>query len=138
MAVRALILNNLRWKLTAWLLAMLVWFAIKFAIYKGLSGHSQLLRHQPVAVLKAPNDSRLFHVFPPDVDVVVQAKKELHSGELEVFVNVTTMPLEIDSAYRPVLVHGNDVTNVVSVRESWVRVERFTPADSTTNSPAKP
>jgi hypothetical protein len=130
--------NNFRWKLTALLLAMLAWFAIKFAIYQGVTGRQQVLRHQIVLVLDAPEDPRMFRVQPPYVDVTVQADKELQDGDLEVFVNVSGMPVEVDSAFKEVLVRGKDVAKVISVEPgAFVRVERLTPSNSALAAPLR-
>jgi hypothetical protein len=134
--MRDVVLYNFRWKLTALLLALLVWFVIKFAIYRGMTGgRYQILRHQPVLVLKAPEDPSLFRVQPPEVDVVVQATKELRSEDLEVFVNVTSMPLDVESAFKQVTVRGADIVKVIRVDEKFVMVDRIAPVDaSLTNS----
>ena len=132
--------NNFRWKLTALLLATLAWFSIKLAIYRGITGRNQVLRHQTVMVLKNPEDPRIVRIQPPYVDVVVQADKELRDDDLEVFVNITTLPLDIDSAFKEVLVRGRDVAKVIAVQPAWVvRVERIALPDAPlTNSIRKP
>jgi hypothetical protein len=138
MALRNFVLNNFRWKLTALLLAMLVWFVIKFAIYRGTAGgRNQVITQLPVMVLKSPDDSRVFRVQPPWVDVLVQATKDLRPEDLEVFVNLTAMP-DLDVAYKPVRVRGGD-TAKVEVRPPGVTVERVTPPSlSLTNSLSRP
>ena|ERR1051326_4667351 len=120
MPLRAIVLNNFRWKLTALLLAMLAWFAIKFAIYKGITGRNQILRHQPVMVLKLPEDARTWRLHPPDVDVVVQAGKEMSHEDLEVFVDLTTVPPDVESAFKQVVVRGAEVAKVVAIQPTRV------------------
>jgi hypothetical protein len=137
MSLRDLVLNNFRWKLTALLLAMLVWFVIKVAIYKGAtSGPNQMLRHQPVMVLKAPDDPRSFRIDPPQVDVAVQGAKELGADDLQVFVNLTTWPEDLPSALRPVLVRAADSAKV-HVQPLFVMVERVTPTEAALGNPVK-
>jgi hypothetical protein len=137
MSLRDLVLNNFRWKLTAFVLAMLVWFVIKFAIYKGATGGlNQILRHQPVMVLKAPDDPRSFRIDPPQVDVVVQGAKELGPDDLQVFVNLTTWPEDLNSAFKPVLVRAADSTKV-RVQPRFVMVERVTPSEASLGNPLK-
>jgi hypothetical protein len=140
MALPKFAVNNFRWKLTALFLATLAWFAIKFAIYRGITGRNQTLHHQAVMVLKNPDDPRVLRVQPPYVDVVLQASKELRDEDLEVFVNVTTLPLDIDSAFKEVLVRGRDVVKVIEVQPAWVvRVERVVLPDAAlTNVIRKP
>src|SRR4051812_14712640 len=113
MALPDVALNNFRWKLTALLLAMVVWFVIKFAIYRGITGgRKQVLRHQPVMVLSAPEDTGIFHLDPPQVDVILQSTKELTGDDIEVFLNLTTMP-DVNSALKQVLVRAADSTKLV-------------------------
>jgi hypothetical protein len=131
MAARDLVVYNFRWKFTALLLALLVWFVIKFAIYRGLTGaRDQVLRQRPVVVLKAADDPRIFHLDPPTVDVIVQSTKELTGSDLEVFVNLTTMP-DVNTALKQVLVRAADTTKltVVQVQPAYITVERATSGD---------
>jgi hypothetical protein len=141
MALPDFALNNFRWKLTALLLALIVWSGIKFAIYRGITGgRNQMLRHQPVMVLQAPDDTRVFHLDPPFVDVVVQSTKELTADDVEVFLNLTTMP-DVNTAFKQVLVRAADSTklSLVRVDPPFVTVERTSSLDtSLTNSFRKP
>jgi hypothetical protein len=137
MSLRDLVLNNLRWKLTALLLAMLVWFVIKVAIHKGATGGpNQVLRHQPVMVLKAPDDPRSFRIDPPQVDVVVQGAKELGPDDLQVFVNLTKWPEDVPSLFKPVLVRAAD-SSKVRVQPLFVMVERVAPPEASLSNPLK-
>jgi hypothetical protein len=139
MAYRDFILNNLRWKVTALVLAMLVWFVIKFAIYKGATGgREQILRHQPVLVLTTPDDPRLFRVEPAHVDVVIQGTKELQPDDVQVFVNLSLWPEGVNSALKQVLVRGTQATKT-RVDPPFVMVERVSPPEATLrNSLKKP
>jgi hypothetical protein len=139
MALRDLVLYNFRWKLTALLLATLVWFVIKFAIYKeSLGGRGQILTQQPVMVLKTPDDNRIFRVLPPSVDLVVRSPQELKTGDLEVFVNLTALP-DVQTAFKQVLVRGSDAARIVEVKPWGVTVEQLSGTDqSLTNSLRKP
>ena len=52
-------------------------FRLNHGVYgQRQGGRNQMLRHQPVMVLQAPDDTRVFHLDPPFVDVVVQSTKE--------------------------------------------------------------
>jgi hypothetical protein len=139
MALRDFVLNNLGWKLTAFVLALLVWLVIKLAIYKEVTGgHAQVLKHQPVMVLKAPDDHRWFRIEPSHVDVVVLGTKELDPDELQVFVDLRTWPEGVNSAFKEVLVRAEDSTKV-RVEPLFVMVERVTaPEPSLRNSLRKP
>lgn len=137
MPFRDFALNNFRWKFTALLLAMLVWFVIKFAIYKG-GGHDQILPKQPVMLLRAPDDTRVFRISPPQVDLIIQSPQELDAGDFEVFVDLTSMP-DVEMAYKQVLVRGAEAAKVVVVKPPGVTVERiFSPESTLTNVFRKP
>ena len=139
MAVPDIIAHNFRWKLTALLLAMLVWFVIKFAIYREITGgRDQILERRPVMVLKAPDDTRVFRVDPPQVDVVVRASREVSSEDVEVFLNLTTMP-DVNSALKQVLVRASGATKVVRTEPPFVLVEYAGGApEAITNSLRRP
>ncbi len=125
MPLRDLVLHNFLWKLTALLLAMLLWFSVKFTIYKG---SHQILRRQPVLVLKSADDPRIFRIQPPEVDVVVQSTKELHKDDIEVYVNLSTLPMDVDSAFKLVLVRGAEDSKIIRVEPvSYVLVEQLKP-----------
>jgi hypothetical protein len=125
MPARDVVLDNFRWKLTALLLAMLVWFAIKTTISRG---SHQILRHRPVQVLKAPDDPRTFRIQPSEVTVVVQSTRQIGGEDLEVFVNLTTMPMGLDVVYKQVLVREAEAVVVTRVEPPVVTVERILPA----------
>lgn len=139
MALRDFVLNNFRWKLTALLLAMLVWFVIKFAAYKEFTGgRNQVFRNQPVMVLKAPDDTRAFRIDPPTADVVVQATKELEGDDVEVLLDLTTMP-DVNSALKQVLVRSAEPVKVIRTEPAFILVERVVPLDAgLTNALEKP
>jgi hypothetical protein len=139
MAYRDFILNNLRWKVTALVLAMLVWFVIKVAIYKGATGgREQILRRQSVLVLTAPDDPRLFRLEPAIVDVFIQGTKELQPDDVQVFVNLSLWPEGVNSALKQVLVRGTQATKT-RVDPLFVMVERVSPPEATLrNSLKKP
>lgn len=131
MAARDLVLNNFRWKLTALLLAMLVWFVIKYSLYRGITGaRDQVVSKCPVVVLKTADDSRVFRVDPPQVDVIVQSTRQLTRDDLEVFVILTTMP-DVNTALKQVMVRasGSRKLTVVQVEPAYVTVERPAPAE---------
>jgi hypothetical protein len=139
MALRDYVLNNFRWKLTALSLAMLVWFVIEVGYYRGTSAvHDQILSAQPVMVLKAPEDLRAFRVRPSQVNLVVKGTKDLSTGDLEVFVDLTKMP-DVEGGLSQVQVRGADAAEVIEVKPRWVRVERVVPGQlPAVNSPKKP
>ncbi len=124
MAARDFVLHNFQWKLTAFVLALLVWFLIKFAIYKEeTGGRAQPLPPQRVLVLKAPDDPRLFRVEPPQVNVIVRGTKQLEPDDVQVYVDLKTWPEGVNSAFKQVLVRAADSTKV-RVEPAFVRVER--------------
>jgi hypothetical protein len=139
MAMREFVLNNFRWKLTALVLAMLVWFVIKFPAFRGITGgRSQTLTGQTIMVLKTPGDPRVFRILPPQVAVTVQASRDLQADDLEVFVNLTAMA-DVDTTYKQVLVRGGDGARIISIQPWGVNVERVGPnRPSSTNTVKRP
>ena len=134
MALRDFVLNNFRWKLTALLLAMLVWFVIKF--YKGTAGgRPQTLTQRSVMVLKAPDDPRTFRIRPSQVDLEVQGSPE----DLDVFVDLANLPNDDTIREFVVKVRGADAAKVVSITPPRVRVERLNSGSRpATNNLTKP
>jgi hypothetical protein len=121
------------------LLAMLVWFVIKFALYRGFTGgRYQVLEHQPVLVLRTPDDARVFRLDPSNIDVVVQAKKELKADDIEAYVDLTHMP-DVNTALKQVMVRAADTTKIIRTEPAFIMVERAAPLDSPLgNLPRKP
>jgi hypothetical protein len=139
MPIRDYVLDNFRWKLTALLLAMLVWFVIEVGHYRGTSaGRDQILSAQPVMVLKAPEDQRAFRVRPSQVNLVVKGTKDLGTGDLEVFVDLTKVS-DVEGGLARVQVRGPDAAEVIEVKPKWVRLERVVPGQPpSVSSPKKP
>jgi hypothetical protein len=139
MALREFVLNNFRWKLTSLLLAVLVWFLIRSAIYKETTGgRNQVLTQEPVLVLKAPGDPRVFRIVPPEVEVTVRAARELHPEDLEVFVDLRDLP-DVPSKSKQVLVRSAQASqlSVIGVKPWGVTVEQVGDSAST-NSTKRP
>ena len=123
--------------MTAFLLAVLSWFAIKFAIYKGITEKNQPLTHRKVMVLKSPDDPRATKVEPPYVNLVLQASKELSDDDdVEVFVDITNVPQDVNSVFKPVLVRGPAIEKIIKIEPGYfARVVRVSPPDtSSTNA----
>lgn len=123
------VVHNLRWKLTALLLATLLWCVIKFVIYKqSAAGQEQFLRRQTVLVLRAPDDTRAFRVDPPTVDVVVKASKQVSVDDVQAFVDLARIP-DVNTAYKAVIVRASESTLVVRTEPPVVMVERVSPLE---------
>jgi hypothetical protein len=88
-------------------------------------------------VLKAADDARVFKLDPGHADVVVQATREISPEDVELYLNLTTMP-EVNSSLKQVLVRAPEGARVVRVDPPFVLVERVGPADSITNTLRKP
>jgi hypothetical protein len=126
MALRDFVLHNFRWKLIALFLAMLVWSVIKFALYKEvMASRNQYLSAQSVMVLKSPGDSRTFRIDPAAVDLVIQASKQLAADDVEVYLDLTTVPEEANTALKQVLVRSPEPIKVVRTEPAYILVERF-------------
>lgn len=102
MTARDILLNNLRWKLAALVLAVFVWFIIQFggfappehALSPALQDHT--FRRMPVLALVAPGDDRQFQMTPEIVDVTVKLRfgdlKRPIEKSIKVFVNLVDRP----------------------------------------------
>src|SRR5438105_3078859 len=102
MGLRDYMLNNYRWKLGALVSALLVWAAIKYAIWAGvpiaapLGGFAtRTLAEQPIRVLSIASDGRRFKIHPARVDVTLQAEPRLldrlTGKDIRVFVNLSDL-----------------------------------------------
>jgi YbbR domain-containing protein len=130
---RNLLLENLWLKLTALLLASLVWFAVN----THLTGYSawplalvpadarREFPSRPVLVLRLPTDHRLFDVEPAAVKVIVGGRlvrlRQLEEGEVNVFVRVPN--LADASTEMPLVVQVPKDVNVIRTEPAAVRVK---------------
>ncbi|MCI0541359.1 MAG: hypothetical protein L0Z50_39680 [Verrucomicrobiales bacterium] len=126
MSFRNYILENLRWKVAALLLAVLVWISIQWAMRKGFGDwRAQTLRNQPVLALTAPHDLRAFRIEPAAVDVVLRPRagafKSLTEQPVQVFVNLTDIP-EVTALIREVLVFTQGQHEVLRTEPKAVSV----------------
>ena len=142
MPLRDYIFENLGWKLAALLLAVLVWFSIQFAIRKGGDSGVRTLRNQPVHILTASGDARIFNIQPLEVDVLLRPRsgplKNLSDQEVQVFVNLTDIP-DVTGPMREVLVYTKGQFEVLRTEPKVVYVERIGgPKDTLTNRVTKP
>ena len=137
MPLRDLILNNFRWKLTALILAVTVWFIIYRAAPGDLLtisdwGKDERRVQVPVQILRAPEDARTFHLKPQMVEVRMRGDatvlKTLGENGITAYVNLT----EVQNVDQPakVYVHAPDGIDVLGVVPIGVNLERVTSADS--------
>ncbi len=131
MAWRDYIVENLRWKLAALVLAVFAWFAIELSIWNDPArGLTKIVPGQTVAVLLVPGDSRTFRIDPPTVDVVLRSTaagmRNLERQRLAVFVNLTEAP-NVPGLTRVVLVNAADEVEVLRVEPKAVFVEPIGP-----------
>ncbi|MBM3835829.1 MAG: hypothetical protein FJ403_21705 [Verrucomicrobia bacterium] len=135
MSLRTFILNNFKWKLIALTLAIVVWFVIQFAIWKGVRPTDQPLSnfggitsfHQPVLVLKAPDDDAIYKIMPAKVEISFRSGANLNkvtSNDIRVFVNLVDAQ---ERENRPIFIHTSYRVqiNEVKVEPSTVTVERI-------------
>lgn len=137
MPLRDLILNNFRWKLTALILAVAVWFVIYKAApgdLLSLSGLGKEERHfqVPVRILREPEDARAFRAKPQMVEIRLRGEvtilKTVRENDITAYVNLT----EASNTDWParVYVHAPDGVTVLNIEPSGVNLERVTSADS--------
>lgn len=127
MALQDYVIENLRWKVGALLLAVFTWFSIQFAIWKGFHDlRSQRVPRQPVQVLTLPGDSRSFTITPPTVEIVIRATpsglQNLTKQGLQVFVNLTDAPAT-KGVVREVLVFSPSDVEIIHTEPKAVYVE---------------
>ena len=142
MTLRALLINNWRWKLFSLLIAWAVWFYIRNSI----SGDVGVLRvkstgaasgdfvHEfPISVLTSPGDTNNYRLDPASVGVTVRGDflllQELDWSEFRVYVNLSHAP-EIAVSAHVVSVTPPSGIQVVSIEPAAVLVRR-SPANGT-------
>lgn len=130
---RDLLLNNLRWKMTALALAAFTWLSIH---WKGSS--NEITFRKEVQVLLAPGDTRAFELGQPRVDVTVRAgalKIDAFSkDDIQVFVDMTDAPRGLRVSRR-LQAHGPEGTKIIRIVPSRTYVEEINPLqESFTNS----
>ena len=97
--MRDLVLNNFWWKITALLLAIIVWIGFQprdkalnlFPDAYKPSYVRYLLRH-PVTIVKPVNDNRSFKVMPSEVDISLSGDQKvleaLHGSDIRASIDV--------------------------------------------------
>lgn len=96
MSWRALILNNAGWKVVSLVLAVLIWGVLNAGLQSKLKPMgTRLFPHQPITVMTTAQDDRVFRVEPATVEVSVSGPPDvllqLHPGDIEAYVNLTTV-----------------------------------------------
>lgn len=141
MALRDFILHNFRWKLSALILATLVWFVIQFAILVGFSPaetpedyRNYTFLRQPVMMLTSQVDTQAVRITPPRVDVVVRstpsALNRLTESDIKTFISLVDVPEGLQVT-REVLVYVPEGVEVyqIQVDPPAVKVERISPPE---------
>jgi YbbR domain-containing protein len=136
MAMRELVLNNFKWKVTAVVLAAFVWFVVQAAIQRGANPTDHPLsevqnttyRDIPVLVLKSPDDPRIFALDPPVAKVTIRHKvgnlKNTVERSIKVFINLTDV--EEDKDIAEALTYAPEGIDIVRVEPQVVGVKRVT------------
>ena len=143
MACRDYIVENLRWKIAALVLAVFAWCAIELSIWKDQAlGQARVVANQAVAVLSASGDARTFRIDPPEVSVVLRSTaagvRNLEHQRIFAFVNLAEAP-EATELSRIVLVHAPEGVEVLRIEPRTVYVEQINPRkEAATNSQNKP
>ncbi len=105
MAIREYLPNNFGWKLLSVVLAILIWFAIRFGIHPEAGGTgvdtatamrtTRDFEGLPITVLRAASDLRSFTVDPSEVNVKVTGEPNvltnLKASDIEVYVNLVSI-----------------------------------------------
>jgi YbbR domain-containing protein len=124
MALRDLISHNLGLKLISLLLAILLWFTIRFGLDRG--AHQRELGPLPVIVMRDPLDSHGYSLKPPTVMVSVSGPRRVIEGltgkEIQVFINLTGVQPNPPFTKRVEVFTPNPIT-MLRVEPAAVRVE---------------
>lgn len=149
MAFPDYILSNLRWKLVALALAVVVWFTVRFSLLGDIrpgffSGDQSTFSNIPVLTLTVPGDQRVFQVSPREVEVKVRhtrSDRVLSASDIQAFVNVADVTgLTGISRVMQISIHPPEGVEIVYVSPASVAVEQLAaplqplPTQSLTNS----
>lgn len=143
MAFPDYILSNLRWKLVAFALAVVVWLTVRFSllgdIHPGwfLADEERTFSRISVQTLTVPGDQRVFQISPREVEVRVRrlnARSDniLSASDIRAFVSVSGITLLPDvSRVMEITVSTPEGFSIIAVNPASVAVEQI-------SAPAKP
>jgi YbbR domain-containing protein len=145
-SLRELILNNLSWKVTSVVMAILIWLTIysnqnglKFMeVFKWRDLHAaeSVRRSLPVTVITTATDMRRFTITPKEVEVTVRGESatlnKLKMSDLAAFVNLTDVNDDMVFQKRVNLYAPSNVVPI-SVVPQQVTVERVSQAEPAGN-----
>ena len=139
--MRDLILHNFWLKLFSLFLATLIWFSIRMAIQKEITGervpHSRhvstnIFSSVPVTVLTDPADSRSYRCVPAEVRLTVSGVPAvmdfLRSRHFDVFVNLTDVRDAV-SFQRKIEVRPPQGVSLIRIEPPYVTVQQVSPAN---------
>jgi hypothetical protein len=132
--VRDLLLNNFWWKVTALLLAIVLWLGLQpqdrplnlFPDAYRPTYVRYLLRH-PVTIIKPANDTREFKVTPSEVDISLSGDQKLlenlRGSEVRANVDVVSFNAKTNELPIAVTFPGNGAIKLEQVTPERVQVE---------------
>ena len=125
MAKRDYILHNFWWKVTSFLLAVIVWFVVYGAnrAEGNVIGRERNFPNHPLAVMRDATDKRPIRVTPSDVSITVSAPvvevSRLSDTDIQTFIDLSEIdPLRKKAPIRVYVPRG-------------VKLERMTPDEVT-------
>jgi YbbR domain-containing protein len=127
--MRDLLLNNFWWKVTAFLLAVLVWVGFqprdkRWKPFPDTFGryYTRYLVSHPVSISKPATDTREFKVTPSEVDITLSGEekvlRQLKSSQVRATVDVSELKGKSNLV---------EILPPVFPKEGGIRVERITP-----------
>jgi len=146
--LRDLILKDFWVKLVSVLAAVVIWGTVKINIRSkpdpvakaATPLEERSFRKLPVAMLKAPGDTRAFVLSPAEVDLTVSATDEvmrtLGSGDFEVFVNLTDARDPV-GRLKPVVVRAPGGVTLLNVEPGKVTISAAQPNPQRPNAEKK-
>jgi YbbR domain-containing protein len=125
MAKRDLILHNFWWKVTSFLLAIIVWFVVRADNDTTLPSTRRVFAGHPLAVMRDSTDQRQLRITPTEVDVIVTAPvmeaTRLAGADIQTFIDLT----EVDQKHKTARIH------VFVPTGRGVRLQQITPDEAT-------
>jgi len=150
MAFQDYILSNIRWKLVALALAVVVWLTVRFSllgdIRPGLLGSGDVSTYSriPVLTLTVPGDPQVFQISPREVEIKIRRSRSdriLSASDIKAFVNVSDITVLTGvSRVMEISVQTPKDFEIIHINPASVAVEQLaaplqtTPTQSLTNS----
>jgi YbbR domain-containing protein len=137
MRLPEIVTHNFGYKLLAFLLAAMIWFAVyakektlHFSQAETADQVARTLERHPLTVMKSAADARGFRVLPSEVNITVVgpavAVQQLSARDIQAFINLTGLT-DADELVRRVQVYAPPQIRATEARPPDVRIELVRP-----------